>query len=190
MLSAIRSSGRLVWPLVYFAMIWALRSISERFENTRCRRAIFAMIIIAALIFQTADLSDFYRSVRTRVSYTLQSQDLIQLDLEAWTEICAGKTHLVVGDGRSDQENALALLAADRNMTFNGGANARGVKPVLGGDRIDVAAMIQSGTIADDTVLVLLTDTEILARSTGTELPHSDIRKRECHTFRFRCCVT
>lgn len=160
MLSAIRSSGRLVWPLVYFATIWAFRSLSERFENTQRGRMIFAMIVIATLIFQVADLSDFYRSIRTRVSYTLQSQDSIQLDLDAWAEVCAGKTHLIVGDGRSDQENALALLAADRNMTFNGGANARAVQPVLGGDWVDVAAMIQSGTIADDTVLVLLTDAE------------------------------
>lgn len=157
-LSAIRSSGRLAWPLVYLAMIWALRSLSARFDVSKRGRAIFAVIVIAALIFQTADLSVFYRSVQARVSDTLQSRDSITLDRDAWEAICAGKRHLIVSDGESEQKDALALLAADMGMTFNGGANARAVKPVLGGDWIEVGELVRTGAVAEDMVIVLLTD--------------------------------
>lgn len=159
--SIFRSSGRLAWPIFYLVLVWIF-SVFSRIESdpdqTASYRRGMAILLTATVILQFNDLAPFYRSVSERVRTVISNPHEQRLDHTAWEVFRTDVDHLEITDGDSDLKDEFALLAADFGWTINKSANARAVRPVLGGDLITVEERLHSGAFEDRTLYVFLTE--------------------------------
>ena len=136
LLSVFRSSGRLVWPIYYLCLFASLRLI--RGEGER-RRTAEIVIVGLCLMLQVVDLSGFIGECQTRFH---SAPGGLSAYAEPYADdIPAEKTKLFVTDGDTKTVDALALLAADRGLTFNRAANARGIVNIYHADPVDMDAL-------------------------------------------------
>ncbi len=135
-LSVFRSTGRLVWPIYYLCLFASLRLIHR--EGNR-RKTVEIVLVGLCLALQFVDLSGFIGECRTRF-HSAPGGLSAYADPYA-DDIPAEKTKLFVTAGDTKTVDALALLAADRGMTFNRAANARGIVNIYHADPVDMDAL-------------------------------------------------
>ena len=131
-LSVFRSSGRLVWPLYYLALFASLWMLSR----SSLRRDLVYACACACMILQIADLSPF--CLETARRFRNPGNPPAELPEGFAEKVPADTVSLYVSDGDAKALDALALFAADRNLTYNRMANARSIKKVFGGDEMDM----------------------------------------------------
>ncbi len=144
-LSVFRSSGRLVWPLYYTAVFTALYS----FRNLK---RLGPFVMTALMVLQWVDLTICVRDVYTRFRFPANVLHEVDPSFDNFSE---GKQALFVSDGASKEIDAFALYAVEHHMSFNRGTNARGIKPIYGGDVVDFS-LLTCETITPDSIYVFL----------------------------------
>ena len=132
MLSVFRSSGRLVWPLYYLILFFSLYNIS-RFSGYRKLLTILAVLCAFLQIF---DLHVFFLDTAHR--FRGPANLIAEIPAELSGLVPDGSAHLYVSDGDPKTIDALGLFAADHHMSYNHMANAREIKHVFGGDKLDM----------------------------------------------------
>ncbi len=135
LLSVFRSSGRLAWPVYYLVLFGSLKYISE----VRRHRTAFAVFAVLCVLIQAADLSPLVKMAAER--FRSPENHLADLPEELTAAIPADAEHLFVTGAEGKMTDALALYAADHRMTFNQSANARGIRPIFGGEETDLARL-------------------------------------------------
>ena len=154
MLSVFRSSGRLVWPVYYLVLFSALFFFSR---SSLSKKYICMLAVICALL-QAADLHDYWLSAAER--FRDPSNIIADIPAELDDLIPENNKYLYVSDGDSKTIDALALYAADRHLSYNHMANARAIKPVFGGDKIDMKKL-DCNMILQDSVYLYLSKEDI-----------------------------
>ena len=126
-LSIFRCSGRFIWPVVYFVMLFAIVTIC----NIN-KRYINGLVMIVCLVIQIADLRGFLiskTSYKTAVNETLQS---LFTPLEQF--LPKQYKHIAVMDIRNvtlDELIEIAIYANDNNMTTNAFYFARSINDLI-----------------------------------------------------------
>ncbi len=135
-LSAFRSSGRLVWPIYYLCLFASLHFINGAGQH---RRIIEVLIVCLCFLLQCVDLHGFIGDCRERFHSAPGGLSAYAAPYE--DDIPAEKTKLFAADGDTKTVDSLALLAADRGMTFNRAANARGIVNIYHSDAVDLNSL-------------------------------------------------
>ena len=144
-LSVFRSSGRLVWPLYYAAVLTALYSL-------RNRKLLGLCVMAALMILQWADLNPCVQDVFTRFRLPVNTLPEVDASFDSLSE---GKQALFVSDGASKEIDAFALYAVEHHMRFNRGTNARGIKPIYDGEMADLSSLT-CDNISSDSIYVFM----------------------------------
>ena len=154
-LSVFRSSGRLVWPLYYIALFAGIYLVNKKMTSSgnKTRKMFLEIMTIVCGIIQIVDLNQFHQNTAER--FRNPANDLIELPNEFSHLIPDNATHLYCSDGDSRTIDSLALFAADKNMTFNKCANARGIRHIYGGDEFE-PEKINCQSIQSDSVYIFL----------------------------------
>ncbi len=135
LLSVFRSSGRLVWPLYYLVLFSSVYFLSRSSLN---KKFLCCLAAVCALL-QIADLYNFCLNAAERFRDPVNIIAELPPDLDK--VIPENAMHLYVSDGDSKSIDALALFAADRHLSYNHMANARDIKHVFGGEKIDMKTL-------------------------------------------------
>ncbi len=129
-LSVLRSSGRLAWPVYYLVLFGSLRMLSA----LPYRKKILCSAVMVFALIQAFDLKDFFMDSARR--FHSPGNPVIDLP-SGFSDLVSGRiSHLYVSDGDAKTLDALALFAAENCLTFNKSTNARGIKKVWGGDEL------------------------------------------------------
>lgn len=166
LLSVFRSTGRLVWPLYYlvvFAIIFELSDISHGNRKKYVKILVTIILPCCCLLLQYLDLHVFYMDTAERFRKTKNS--LPELTQDLIDSIPNDVQHLYCSEGDSKTVDALALFAADHQMTFNQSANARGIKHIYGGDELDLKSLSCSQIQANSAYIYLIESENIPALS-------------------------
>ncbi len=152
MLTVLRSSGRLVWPFFYLVLFGSLRLLSSVSD----RKKVIYFAVLVCLAIQIVDLTDFCFDCSVR--FRSPENHLTDLPSELSDFISEKISHLYISDGDAKSVDALALFAADRKMTINTSTNARSIKHIFGGDKLDMEHLICGQVTADSVYLYLSHD--------------------------------
>lgn len=152
-LSVFRSSGRLVWPLYYLVLFTVIYSLSRVMESSDRKRIITQGIVVICAVIQIYDLHEFH----TQTSFRFRNPDnTLPLLPSAFTEsIPEDIRHIYCSEGDSKMKDAIALFAAENQMTFNRSANARDIEHIYGGDMLDMETLTCEMTDADSIYVYL-----------------------------------
>lgn len=134
-LSVFRSSGRLVWPVYYLVLFVSLHFLSQSSKSHH----FLCWFAAGCALLQMFDLKDY--CIQTGERFRNPANTIAAIPQEFTDMIPEETVHLYVSDGDSKTVDAMALFAADHHMTFNRIANARGIKPVFGGDVFDMQTL-------------------------------------------------
>lgn len=149
--SVFRSSGRMAWPVYYLVLFCSLYLL----DAPSRRKKAFCFVALVCVLLQVWDLKDFcIESARRFRSPANQIADLPEKISGLADKDIA---HLFVSDGDARTIDALALFAAENRMTFNKNTNARGIKPVFGGD-ILLMDQLTCGQIEPESAYLFLTE--------------------------------
>ena len=151
-LSIFRSSGRLVWPLYYLGLFGVLCAYGKPAENNG-KRKYQELVLFLCVLIQVLDLNQFHRQTAER--FRNPTNVLPELQVEFVNLIPENSSHLYCSDGESKMLDRMALFAADRKMSFNISANARGIEPVYGGDPVEMKNL-SCDQLQPDSVYVFL----------------------------------
>ena len=150
--SIFRSSGRLVWPLYYLGLFGVLYVFGCLIaEGNKGKYIVTAMLLCA--VIQAADLNQFHRQTAQRFRNSVNVMP--ELPAEFVDVVPEDTLHLYCSDGEAKILDRMALFAADRQMTFNISANARGIEPVYGGDPLEMEKL-SCDQLQPDSVYVFL----------------------------------
>ena len=151
LLSVFRSSGRLVWCLYYLAVFAILAAFSRSSGN----KVFLYFLAFGCVILQFTDLHQFFQ--KTAARFRSPANEITAIPVDFYDLIPEGTLHLFCSEGDSKSMDALALFAAEKRLTYNRSANARGIKSIFGGGPVDLSSMT-CGMVMDDAVYVYLRD--------------------------------
>ena len=114
-ISPFRASGRFVWPLVYFAMLFAITSISGLLTN---KRRLLTLLLLVLAATQLIDSMPLYRNVRDRYSIIAFTP---RLTSPMWDALAQNYDHIVAIPPLNNDPGwfELALLADKWGMSTN-----------------------------------------------------------------------
>ena len=152
-LSIFRSSGRLVWPLYYLALFAVLYFFSQISSHAEIKISVLFTLLCVGL--QVLDLNQFHRETAQR--FRSPANELPELPAEFMAAVPESALHLYSSEGEAKVVDRLALFAADRGMTFNLSANARGIEAIYGGDMVEMDRL-SCERLQPDSVYVFLNE--------------------------------
>ncbi len=152
-LSVFRSSGRLVWPLYYLVLFTVIYSLSQVMESSGRKRIITQGIVVICAVVQLYDLHAFH----TQTSFRFRNPDntLPSLPSTFTESIPEDIKHIYCSEGDSKMKDTIALVAAEKHMTYNRSANAREIEHIYGGDPLNMENLT-CGMIDVDSIYVYL----------------------------------
>jgi hypothetical protein len=145
-LNIFRSSGRFIWPVFYFLVLFVLIVI---IRNLRFSIPILAL----ALLLQFSDLQPLYRQNRLDDFVSYQSQ----LQSPFWTLAAETNEHIVVvpTQALAAGYTPLAIYAANHQMTLNLGAAARSDSAALENQNEQVQQALRARQVDPQTLYIL-----------------------------------
>lgn len=149
--SALRSSGRMFWPVYYLLTIVAVVGVGRFFTP---RRAAAALALVIAL--QLWDISPALAG-RRRMMVDYEPQFTSSLDSPFWKEAAERYQHIITLDDFSKDTLFFALYAVDNRLTTNDPFAARADQTALKEQREQVLEQLLAGQ-ADPTCLYVTDD--------------------------------
>ncbi|CUU50757.1 DUF6311 domain-containing protein [Clostridium beijerinckii] len=158
-LNVFRSTGRFMWPICYFIVIYAIRKIL----NISVKKQAIIFILICVII-QMSDLSNTRNDRYDRFSHNIEYNSEIKSPL--WYKLIKNNYKHIAFMKYTVQNYkslwSLCKYAADNNLTMNDGYVSRKDSKAVNAIKDEYLQQLESGICRDDTIYVFGNDQNIL----------------------------
>ncbi|MDR0454031.1 MAG: DUF6311 domain-containing protein [Deferribacteraceae bacterium] len=149
-----RSTGRMIWPVFYIIMFYAIWVIAKEYKQ---KTAIFALLFF--LLIQLYDLHNFFVTKGNIFSNHVEWET--NLKSEFWNKLAKTQKHIVFLGELPEHNNLYALTkyAIDNRMTVNDFYLARKNTELISSYERDEMKRIYNGQADKDTIYIFSEDT-------------------------------